>query len=106
LGGFILQPNNTPHRNLEANPMSTPLLKLGGVSRVTGVPVPTLGRWFDRGTIESSHLDVTTSGSGEYRQFSRATINKIAIARKLIGLGISAGPANAAASLFTEQASA
>jgi hypothetical protein len=85
--------------------MATPLLKLGGVSRVTGVPLPTLGRWLDRRTIESTHLDVTTSGSGEYRQFSRNTVNKIAIAKKLIELGINAGPAIAAASLFTDEAS-
>jgi hypothetical protein len=78
------------------------LLKLGGLSRVTGVPIPRLGRWLDRNTIQSSHLDTTTSGSGDYRQFGRNTVNKVAIARKLIGLGISAGPANADAAQFTD----
>jgi hypothetical protein len=82
--------------------MPTPLLKLGGVSRATNVPLPTLSRWFDRGTIESCYLDSTTSGSGEYRRFSRNTVNKIAIARKLIGLGIAAGPAVTAAAHFTD----
>ena len=82
--------------------MSQPLLKLGGVSRATNVPLPTLGRWLDRGTIKHSPRDKASGGSGDYRQFSRNTIVQIAIARKLIELGIPAGPANAAASLFTE----
>jgi hypothetical protein len=82
--------------------VTQPLLKLGGVSRATNVPLPTLGRWLDRGTIKSSRRDKASGGSGEHRQFSRNTIVQIAIARKLIELGIAAGPANAAASLFTE----
>jgi DNA-binding transcriptional MerR regulator len=82
--------------------VNTPLLKLGGVSRVTNVPLPTLGRWLDRGTIKQSRRDKSSGGSGQHRQFSRNTIVQIAIAKQLIDLGISAGPANAAASLFTE----
>jgi DNA-binding transcriptional MerR regulator len=82
--------------------MPTPLLKLGGLSRATGVSVPTLGRWFDRGTIKQSRRDKASTGHGDHRQFSRNTIIQIAIAKQLIDLGISAGPANAAASLFTE----
>jgi hypothetical protein len=62
-----------------------------------------LGRWLDRRTIQPSRNDKQSAGSGDHRTFSRATINKIAIAKKLIDLGISAGPANAAASLFTDQ---
>jgi hypothetical protein len=81
--------------------LSQPLLKLGGLSRVTGVPMPMLGRWLDRNTIEASHMDVTTSGSGDYRKFSRATVNTVAIASKLIALGIPAGQANDAAAHFT-----
>jgi len=43
-------------------------------------------------------------GSGDFRTFSRATINTIAIARQFIKLGmISAAPAIAMARLFTEQ---
>jgi DNA-binding transcriptional MerR regulator len=81
-----------------------PLLKLGAVSRATNVPLPTLGRWLDRGTIKPSCRDKASGGSGEHRQFSRNTIIQIAIARKLIELGIAAGPANEAASMFTEHA--
>jgi hypothetical protein len=82
--------------------MAIPLLRLGGLSRVTGVPEPRLSRWLDRRTIEPTNLDVSTSGSGDYRQFSRATVNKVGIARKLIGLGIPAGPANIAAAHYTD----
>lgn len=82
--------------------MPTPLLKLGGLSRATGVSVPTLGRWFDRGTIKQSRRDKSSTGSGEHRQFSRNTVIQIAIAKQLIDLGMSAGPANTAASVFTE----
>ena len=76
------------------------LLKLGGVSRVTGVREVTLIRWFDRMTIKP--CDAATTGSGDHRRFSRATINQIAIAKKQIDLGVPPGPANAAAALFTE----
>jgi DNA-binding transcriptional MerR regulator len=79
-----------------------PLLKLGAVSRATNIPLPTLGRWLDRGTIKQSRRDKASTGSGEHRQFSRNTIVQIAIARKFIELGINAGRANAAAALFTE----
>ena len=78
------------------------LLQLGGLARVTGVREPTLLRWLDRGSIESSHFDTTTSGSGEYRKFSRNTVNKIALAKKLIGLGIPVGPANNSAAQYTD----
>jgi hypothetical protein len=61
-----------------------------------------LGRWLDRGTIKQSRRDVASGGSGEHRKFSRNTTVQIAIAKQLIDLGINAGPANAAASLFTE----
>src|SRR5260370_527378 len=37
--------------------MPTPLLKLGGLSRATGIPLPTLGRWLDRVTIKQSRRD-------------------------------------------------
>jgi DNA-binding transcriptional MerR regulator len=83
--------------------MPTPLLKLGGLSRATGVSVPTLGRWFDRGTIKQSRRDKASTGHGDHRQFSRNTVVQIAIARKLIELGIAAGRANDAASLFTDE---
>jgi hypothetical protein len=61
-----------------------------------------LGRWLDRGTIKQSRRDKASGGSGEHRQFSRNTIVQIAIAKQLIDLGVSAGPANTAASLFTD----
>jgi DNA-binding transcriptional MerR regulator len=83
--------------------MATPLLKLGGVSRATGVPLATLGRWCDRGTIKQSRRDKASTGHGDHRQFSRNTIVQIAIARKLIELGISAGRANKAAAAFTDE---
>jgi DNA-binding transcriptional MerR regulator len=82
--------------------MKQPQMKIGDVSRVTGIPIAKLGRWIDRRTIQPSRNDHPSTGTGDHRTFSRATINKIAIAKKLIELGISAGPANAAASLFTE----
>jgi DNA-binding transcriptional MerR regulator len=82
--------------------MKQPHLKIGDVSRVTGVPIPMLGRWLDRRTIRPSRNDKPSIGTGDHRTFSRNTIIQIAIARKLIELGISAGPANAAASMFTE----
>lgn len=77
-------------------------LKIGDVSRVTGVPIPTLCRWLDRRVIEPSRRDHPSSGTGDHRTFGRAIINKIAIAKKLIAVGIAAGPANAAASMFTD----
>jgi hypothetical protein len=83
--------------------MPTPLLKLGGLSRATGVSVPTLGRWFDRGTIKQSRRDKASTGHGDHRQFSRNTVVQIAIARKLIELGIAAGRANKYAAVFTDE---
>ena len=82
--------------------MPTQLLKLGGLSRATGVSVPTLGRWFDRGTFKQSRRDKASTGHGDHRQFSRDTVIQIAIAKQLIDLGMSAGPANTAATVFTE----
>jgi hypothetical protein len=79
--------------------MTPTLLKLGGLSRVTGVRMPTLLRWWDRNTIESG---VTTSGSGEYRRCDLATINRVAIAAKLMPLGVAAGPSLKAAAHFTD----
>jgi hypothetical protein len=84
--------------------MPTPLLKLGGLSRATGVSVPTLGRWFDRGTIKQSRRDKASTGHGDHRQFSRNTVVQIAIAQKLIELGIGAGRANKAAAVFADDA--
>jgi DNA-binding transcriptional MerR regulator len=78
-------------------------LKIGDVSRITGVPIPTLCRWLDRRVIKPSRTDHPSRGTGDHRTFGRATINQIAIAKKLIELGIGAGPANAAAAMFTEQ---
>ena len=76
--------------------------KIGVVSAATGVPVPTLGRWHDRRTLKPSRRDKPSSGSGDHRLFSRATIDQIAIAKTLIDLGIAASPANRAAAHFTE----
>jgi DNA-binding transcriptional MerR regulator len=78
-------------------------LKIGDVSRITGVPIPTLCRWLDRRTIKLSKNDKPSTGTGDHRTFSRATINQIAIAKRLIELGLGAGRANAAAAMFTEQ---
>jgi DNA-binding transcriptional MerR regulator len=80
-----------------------PQLKIGDVSSATGVPIPTLGRWLDRRTIKQSSSEHHSTGTGDHRTFNRATINQIAIAKKLTELGVSATPANAAASLFTHQ---
>ncbi len=82
--------------------MTTPLLKLGGLSRVTGVPGPTLLRWWDRNTIESCRFDSTTSGSGQYRGYSRPTVNKIAIAWKITPLGVGTGQALTIAAHYTD----
>jgi hypothetical protein len=76
--------------------------KIGVVSAATGVPIPTLGRWHDRKTLKLSRLDKVSTGSGDHRLFSRATIDQIAIAKTLIDLGIAASPANRAAAHFTE----
>jgi DNA-binding transcriptional MerR regulator len=78
-------------------------MKIGDVSRVTHVPIPTLCRWLDRRVIKSSRNDHPSSGTGDHRTFGRAIINQVAIAKKLIELGLGAGPANAAAAVFTEQ---
>jgi hypothetical protein len=84
--------------------LSTPLLKLGGLSRVTGVKESQVLRWLDRGTggIESSRFDSTTSGAGDHRHFSLPTINKVGIASKLMLLNISAGQALADAARYTD----
>jgi hypothetical protein len=92
---------NHLHLISEKTHLKEQLLKIGGVSRVTGVREVTLIRWFDRMTIKPCD-DATTTGSGDHRRFSRATINQIAIAKKQIDLGVPPGPANAAATLFTE----
>jgi MerR HTH family regulatory protein len=74
--------------------------KISVVSAATGVPIHTLGRWHDRRTLKPSRRDKPSSGSGDHRLFSRATIDQIAIAKTLIDLGIAASPANRAAALF------
>jgi hypothetical protein len=80
--------------------MTPTSLTLSGLSRVTGVRMPTLLRWWDRKTIES---DLTTSGSGEYRKYDLHTITKVAIAAKLTPLlGVTAGQALAAAAQYTD----
>ena len=84
--------------------MPTPLIKMGGVSAATGVPLPTLGRWCDRKTIMPSRRDRTSTGSGDHRQFSRNTVLQIAIAKQLIDIGIGAGRANKAAAVFADNA--
>src|ERR1700682_1201232 len=99
--GFFFCDQKTPHRNLEDH-MPTPLLKLGGLSRATGASVATLRRWFDRGKFKQSRRDKASTGHGDHRQFSRNTVVQIAIAKQLIELGIGAGRANAAASMFTD----
>jgi DNA-binding transcriptional MerR regulator len=78
-------------------------LRIGAVASVTGVRNVQLSRWLDRNTIQPSRFDKSTTGKSDFRTFSRATINQIAIAKKLIDLGVDAGPANAAAALFTER---
>jgi hypothetical protein len=80
--------------------MTPTSLTLSGLSRVTGVRMPTLLRWWDRGTIES---ELTTSGSGEYRKYDLRTMTKVAIAAKLTPLlGVTAGQALVAASRYTD----
>jgi hypothetical protein len=72
------------------------------VCKATGVSVAKLGRWQDRKTLKPTRQDKASSGTGDRRLFSRATVNRIAIANQLIKLGIAASPANQAASLFHE----
>jgi DNA-binding transcriptional MerR regulator len=76
--------------------------KTGAVSAATGVPAARLERWQDRNTLKPSRHDKGTTGSGDHRLFSRATVNRIAIAKRLTDLGIAAKPANQAAALFDE----
>jgi hypothetical protein len=83
--------------------MRQPQLKIGDVGSVTHIALPTLRRWLDRRVVTLSRKDKASTGTGDARGFSRATINQIAIAKKLIELGVAAGPANAAAALFTEK---
>jgi hypothetical protein len=78
------------------------MYRTGAVSAATGVPTAKLGRWQDRKTLKPSRYDKASTGSGDHRLFSRATVNRIAIAKRLIDLGIAASPANQAASLFIE----
>jgi hypothetical protein len=80
------------------------LLKLGDLSRLTNVPKSTLAQRFDRQKYRPSRHDQPSQGSGRHRQFSRDTINGIAIAQKLIELGVGVTPANKAASLFVDHA--
>jgi DNA-binding transcriptional MerR regulator len=77
--------------------------KIGDVSRVTGVSIPMLHRWLDRRVIKLNRNDHSSTGTGDAIIFGRNTINQIAIAKKLIELGVGAGSANAAAALFTEK---
>jgi DNA-binding transcriptional MerR regulator len=78
-------------------------LKIGDVSRVTGVAIHTLGRWIDRRTIRQSRDEHHSTGTGDCRTFNRATINQIALSKRLIAMGVPAGRANAAAATFTAQ---
>jgi hypothetical protein len=78
------------------------MYKTGAVSAATGVPAARLGRWQDRNTLKPSRQDKASSGSGDHRLFSRETVNRIAIAKRLIDLGIAASQANRAALLFNE----
>ena len=76
------------------------MFKTGVVCAATGVPVARLERWQDHNTLELSRHDKGTAGSGDHRLFSRATVHRIAIAKRLTDLGIAAKPANQAATLF------
>jgi hypothetical protein len=84
--------------------LSTPILKLGSFSRVTGIKESQVLRWLDRDTggIASSSFDSTTSGAGDHRRFSLPTINKAGIAARLIPLGLSAGQSLDAAAHYTD----
>ena len=76
------------------------MYKTGAVSAATGVPAAKLGRWQDRRTLKPSRHDKASSGSGDHRLFSRDTVIRIAISKRLVDLGIPATPANRAAALF------
>jgi len=76
------------------------MYKTGAVSAATGVPAAKLGRWQDRRTLKPSRQDKPSTGSGDHRLFSRATVNRIAITKCLTDLGIAASPANQAAALL------
>jgi hypothetical protein len=98
--GFFFAVKQITLAVLSGGIMTPTSLTLSGLSRVTGVRMPTLLRWWDRKTIES---DLTTSGSGEYRRYDLHTITKVAIAAKLTPLmGITAGQALAAAAQYTD----
>jgi hypothetical protein len=83
-------------------PRKAGVFKRGDLSRITGVPAGTLSQRFDRKIYKESRRDMPCSGSGTYREFSRATIIGIAISQRLVKLGISAGRAIAAAAVFTD----
>jgi DNA-binding transcriptional MerR regulator len=76
------------------------MYKTGAVCAATGVSAAMLARWSDRRTLKPSRRDKASTGSGDHRLFSRDTINKIAVAKTLINLGIAASPAHAAAALL------
>ena len=78
------------------------MYKTGAVSAATGVSAAKLSRWQDRKTLKPSRQDKASSGSGDHRLFSRVTIDRIAIAKRLTDLGIAARPANQAAASFVE----
>src|SRR5258706_16347247 len=100
-GCFLFRPNRH-QRILRENLMKPRLLKIGETSRATGVSIPTLCRWLDRRTIKPSRNDKPSTGTGDHRAFSRALINQIALAKKLMELGVGAGRSNVAAAHFTE----
>ncbi len=77
-------------------------IKFSDLSRITRTPAPTLAQRIDRGIFKLSRRDKLSSGSGSYREFSRITTIKFAIAQKFVELNVSAGPAHEAASLFTD----
>jgi hypothetical protein len=82
--------------------VATPLLRLSGFSRVTGISTIALLRLYDREDIEPGRFDSTTSGSGDYRRYSLPTICKVAIAWKLKPLGLGIRQALADAAAFTD----
>lgn len=77
--------------------------RLRDACRAANISPPMLLRWLDRGTVTASRRDRRTTGSGDHRGFSRASIIRFAITRNLTRLGVSPRVASNAASLFDER---
>ncbi|MFI6151832.1 MerR family transcriptional regulator [Kitasatospora sp. NPDC051170] len=63
-------------------PLQDETLGIGDLARMTGVPVRTVRFYCDEGIVE------TTRSSGGHRRFDRAEVERLALVRRLRGLGL------------------